>query len=177
MDTIPLVWNNHGREVSLFGSSLSRLPWAEATMVDYSVYTGLFLAALLAATIVPMQSEAVLVGLLLPGDYPVTGLLAVASCGNILGAAINWWLGRCIERFRHRSWFPVNEHRLSQSQHWYQRYGKWSLLLCWMPVIGDPLTVVAGVMREPFPVFLLIAGSAKILRYLVLAAITLGWLI
>jgi membrane protein YqaA with SNARE-associated domain len=145
-------------------------------MGDISVYAGLFMAALLAATIVPMQSEAVLVGLLLSGDYPVFGLLTVASCGNILGAALNWWLGRWIERFRHRSWFPVSEHRLSQSQRWYQRYGKWSLLFSWAPVIGDPLTVVAGVMREPFPVFLLIAGGAKILRYLVLTGITIGWL-
>lgn len=145
-------------------------------MITLSAYTGLFMAALLAATIVPMQSEAVLAGLLLTGDYPAVWLLAVASCGNILGAALNWWLGRFIERFRHRSWFPVREHRLSQAQQWYQRYGKWSLLLSWMPVIGDPLTVAAGVMREPFPVFLLIAGSAKILRYLVLTGITLGWL-
>jgi len=145
-------------------------------MLTLSAYTGLFTAALLAATIVPMQSEAVLAGLLLTGDYPAVWLLAVASCGNILGAALNWWLGRFIERFRHRSWFPVTDQRLNQAQRWYQRYGKWSLLLSWMPLIGDPLTVAAGVMREPFPVFLLIAGSAKILRYLVLAGITLGWL-
>lgn len=145
-------------------------------MGDVSVYTGLFMAALLAATIVPMQSEAVLVALLVGSDYPVLALLTVASCGNILGAAVNWWLGRWIERFRYRSWFPVSEYRLNQSQRWYRRYGKWSLLLSWAPVIGDPLTVVAGVMREPFLIFLLIAGSAKILRYLVLAGLTLGWL-
>ena len=145
-------------------------------MIDFSVYTGLFMAALLAATIVPMQSEAVLVGLLLTGDHPVALLLAVASCGNILGAVLNWWLGRFLERFRHCTWFPVSEHRLIQAQGWYQRYGKWSLLLCWMPIIGDPLTVVAGVMREPFPTFLLLAGSAKVGRYVVLTWITLGWL-
>lgn len=146
------------------------------SLFDLSVYSGLFAAALLAATIVPMQSEAVLVTLLLTGDYPTWLLLTVASCGNTLGAALNWWLGRGIEHFRDRSWFPVSAQRLSQSQQWYQCYGKWSLLLCWMPIIGDPLTVVAGVMREPFPIFLLIAGSAKILRYLALTGITLGWL-
>jgi membrane protein YqaA with SNARE-associated domain len=145
-------------------------------MIDYSIYTGLFMAAFLAATILPMQSEAVLVGLLLTGDYSPTVLLAVASCGNVLGAVLNWWLGRGLEQFRHRSWFPVSEQRLDQAQQWYQRIGKWSLLLCWMPVIGDPLTVVAGVMREPLPIFVLIAGGAKILRYLMLAAVTLGWL-
>lgn len=145
-------------------------------MVDLSLYTGLFMAALLAATILPMQSEAVLVGLLLTGDHSPLLLLAVASCGNILGAAINWWLGRGIERFRHRSWFPVRGKRLDQAQHWYHRWGRWSLLLSWAPIIGDPLTVIAGVMREPLPIFLLIAGSAKIMRYLVLAGLTLGWM-
>ncbi|ADW17469.1 SNARE associated Golgi protein-related protein [Desulfobulbus propionicus DSM 2032] len=143
-------------------------------LFDFSAYGGLFAAALLAATVVPMQSEAVLVGLLLTGDYPTWLLLAVAASGNILGAALNWWLGRGIERFRDRSWFPVSEQRLMQAQQWYQHYGKWSLLLCWMPIVGDPLTVIAGVMREPFPVFLLIAGTAKLLRYLVLAGVTLG---
>jgi membrane protein YqaA with SNARE-associated domain len=148
----------------------------EFSLLDLTVYGGLFATALLAATIVPMQSEAMLVGLLLSGDYPTWLLLAVASCGNILGAVLNWWMGRGIERFRGRPWFPVSEPRLLQSQQWYQRWGKWSLLLCWAPIIGDPLTVVAGVMREPFPIFLLIAGCAKLGRYLVLTGITLGWM-
>ena len=148
----------------------------DCSFLAFSVYSGLFTAAFLAATIVPMQSEAVLVGLLLTGDYPTSWLLTVASCGNILGAALNWLLGRSIERFRGRSWFPVSNHRRNQAQAWYQRYGKWSLLLSWAPIIGDPLTVVAGVMRESFPVFLMIAGGAKILRYLALAGLTLGWL-
>ncbi len=144
-------------------------------LIDCSVYGGLFMAALLAATVVPMQSEALLVGLLLNGNYPAEGLLLAASLGNILGAALNWGLGRFIEQFRYRSWFPVSEPRLAWAQIWYQRYGKWSLLLSWMPVIGDPLTVIAGVMREPFHLFLLIVGTAKVLRYLVLIAATLKW--
>lgn len=65
---------------------------------------------------------------------------------------------------------------MEQAQAWYHRYGRWSLLLCWAPVIGDALTVAAGVMREPFWIFLCIAGSAKLARYLVLAGLTLGWL-
>ena len=145
-------------------------------MFDLTAYTGLFLAALLAATIVPMQSEAVLVGLLLSGDYPATTLVAVASAGNILGAVFNWILGLGVERFRYRPWFPVSARRMEQAQGWYHRYGRWSLLLSWMPVIGDPLTVAAGVMREPFWSFLLIAGCAKLARYLALTGLTLGWL-
>ena len=144
-------------------------------MLATSALTGLFLASFLAATILPMQSEAVLVGLLLTGDYGVVALLTVASCGNILGSVCNWWLGRYLERFRHHSWFPASEHRLSQARQWYRRYGRWSLLLSWAPVIGDPLTVAAGVMREPLPIFLAIVSVAKIGRYLVLTAATLGW--
>lgn len=140
---------------------------------DLAVYAGLFLAALAAATILPMQSEAVLVGLLL-ADYSPGLLITVASVGNVLGSVINWLLGRGIERFRDRPWFPAGGAKLERAQRWYRRYGKWSLLLSWAPIIGDPLTVVAGVLREPIPMFLLVT-IAKIGRYLVLAAATLGF--
>ncbi|MFG1466336.1 YqaA family protein [Xanthobacter sp. DSM 24535] len=143
-------------------------------MADLAVYAGLFMAALAAATILPMQSEAVLVGLLL-ADYSPWLLITVASVGNVLGSVINWLLGRGIERFRDRPWFPASGAKLERAQHWYRRYGKWSLLLSWAPIIGDPLTVVAGVLREPFPMFLLLVTIAKIGRYLVLAAATLGF--
>jgi membrane protein YqaA with SNARE-associated domain len=143
-------------------------------MSALAVYSGLFLTALAAATILPMQSEAALVGLILTDAYPVWVLVAVASVGNILGSAINWLLGRGIERFRDRRWFPVKEAALERAQTWYRRYGKWSLLLSWVPIIGDPLTVVAGVLREPFPVFLVLVTIAKVGRYLVLASVTLG---
>ncbi|MDP3075407.1 YqaA family protein [Bradyrhizobium sp.] len=143
-------------------------------MTDLVAYAGLFLSALAAATMLPMQSEAVLVGLLV-ADYSPWLLIAVASVGNVLGSAINWLLGRGIERFRNRSWFPASEAGLQRAQSWYRRYGKWSLLLSWVPIIGDPLTVIAGVLREPFWVFLLLVAVAKTGRYLVLAAITLQW--
>ena len=64
---------------------------------------------------------------------------------------------------------------LARAEKWYRHYGKWSLLLAWVPIIGDPLTVVAGVLRETFWVFLLLVSVAKIGRYLVLAAATLGF--
>jgi len=143
-------------------------------MAALAVYSGLFFTALIAATILPAQSEAVLAGLLLAGDYPVWALIAVASAGNVLGSAINWLLGRGIERFRDRRWFPVKADALARAERWYHRYGRWSLLLSWAPFIGDPLTVVAGVLREPFPVFLALVTIAKVGRYLVLAAATLS---
>lgn len=141
-------------------------------MTDLAAYVGLFLAALIAATILPMQSEAVLVGLLL-ADYSPWLLIAVASVGNVLGSVVNWLIGRGLERFRARPWFPVNEAGLERAQRWYRRYGKWSLLLSRAPVVGDALTVVAGTLREPFRMFLLLVTIAKVGRYLVLAAVTL----
>ncbi|WPC05690.1 YqaA family protein [Pseudomonas benzenivorans] len=144
-------------------------------MLTLSAYFGLFLAALGAATLLPLQSEAVLAGLLLSDAYPVWALLAVASVGNVLGALINWLLGRYLEHFRHKRWFPLSERQLNRAQGWYGHYGYWSLLLSWAPFIGDPLTLAAGIMREPLWRFLLIVSLAKTGRYLVLAALTLGW--
>ncbi|MDQ2081755.1 YqaA family protein [Xanthobacteraceae bacterium Astr-EGSB] len=143
-------------------------------MTSLAVYAGLFFTALVAATILPMQSEAALVALLVGGAWPAWALVAVVSAGNVAGSVINWLIGRGIERFRDRRWFPVGPAALERAQRWYQRYGKWSLLLSWAPVIGDPLTVAAGVLREPFAMFLLLVTLAKVGRYLVLAAVTLS---
>ncbi|ANP86024.1 YqaA family protein [Rhizobium leguminosarum] len=145
-------------------------------MGDLAAYMGLFLVAFAAATILPFQSEAVLVGLLLTGNYPTALLVAVASAGNVLGSVANWLLGIGIERFKDRAWFPVSAQRLAQAQRWYQRYGKWSLLGSWLPIIGDPLTVIAGVLREPFWMFLFLVTIAKVSRYLVLTAVALSWM-
>ncbi|MDG0898659.1 DedA family protein [Pseudomonas sp. GD03721] len=143
-------------------------------MLELSGYLGLFLAAFGAATLIPMQSEAVLAGLLASGSYSVTMLLLVATAGNVLGSAANWLLGRYIEHFRHKRWFPVSDDKLARAQVAYHRYGRWSLLLSWVPIIGDPLTMIAGVMREPLWSFLLIVLLAKFSRYLALTAMTLG---
>ena len=142
-------------------------------MIELSVYAGLFFVALLSASILPLQSEAVLVGLLLSETHPVWLLLAVASTGNVLGSLVNWYLGKYLQHFQHRRWFQVKPDQLDKASRWYQKYGKWSLLLSWVPIIGDPLTVIAGVLREPFVPFLLLVTVAKVSRYLVLAGITL----
>jgi membrane protein YqaA with SNARE-associated domain len=140
----------------------------------FSAYAGLFLSALAAASLLPLQSEAVLVAMLLSEQYSVWLLVAIASLGNTLGSLINWGLGRYLERFRKRSWFPVNEKRLLKAQRFYHRFGRWSLLLSWMPIIGDPLTLMAGLMKERLEIFLLLVGAAKTARYIALALITLG---
>jgi membrane protein YqaA with SNARE-associated domain len=141
-------------------------------MAEFAAYLGLFVAALAAATILPMQSEAVLVGLLLTEEYSTLLLVAVASVGNVLGSVLNWFLGRGIERFRSRRWFPVGKGAMDRAQRWYHRYGRWSLLASWLPIVGDPITVVAGVLREPLPTFLLLVAVAKVGRYIAIALAT-----
>ncbi|MCM5555021.1 YqaA family protein [Pleomorphomonas sp. NRK KF1] len=143
-------------------------------MIDLAALAGLFLAALMAATVLPMQSEAALVALLVASTHPAWLLVAIAGLGNVLGSLVNWLIGRGIERFRDRPWFPVKPAALDRAQGWYRRYGKWSLLLSWAPIVGDPLTVVAGLAREPLPVFLALVTVAKVGRYAVLAAATLS---
>ncbi|WP_374684963.1 YqaA family protein [Mesorhizobium sp. J428] len=135
---------------------------------------GLFAIAFVAATILPAQSEIALVGLLIVGKQAPITLLIVATVGNVLGSVVNWLLGRWIEHFRQRRWFPVSEHALARATGWYRRWGRWSLLLSWAPIGGDALTVAAGVLREPFWSFLLLVTIAKAGRYVALAAITLG---
>lgn len=141
---------------------------------DLAAYFGLFTAAFLAATILPAQSEAVLALMIVAERYPVALLIGIASLGNVLGSVVNWGLGRGIEHYRDRRWFPVSPRTLDRAEHWYRRYGKWSLLASWVPIIGDPLTVVAGVLKVPFLTFLTLVTIAKTGRYLMLAFVTLG---
>lgn len=143
-------------------------------MPEVSAYIGLFFASLLAATIIPAQSEAILIALLLNDKYSPWLLVTVASAGNILGSVINWILGYSVQRLQHKKWFPLKPDKLERAVNWYRRYGRWSLLLSWVPIIGDPLTVAAGVLREKFSIFILLVSVGKIVRYIILAVVTLG---
>lgn len=152
-----------------------RAPYPGARRVSVlAACAGLFLAAFLAATLLPAQSEAVLAGLLLSTDTSPVLLVAVATAGNVTGSLVNYALGRGIERFRDRSWFPVPNRALARAQGWYARGGRWVLLLSWLPVVGDPLTFVAGVMKEKWWVFLLLVSLGKASRYVVLAWVVAG---
>ena len=132
---------------------------------------GLFSAAFLAATLLPAQSEAVLAAMVLGSAYSTALLLIVASVGNILGSCVNWWLGLQVERFRDRRWFPVSDQHLDRARETYAKWGWPSLLLSWAPIIGDPLTLVAGVMKEKFWRFVLVVSLAKTGRYLMIIAL------
>jgi membrane protein YqaA with SNARE-associated domain len=144
-------------------------------MLHLPDYLGLFGAAFLSATVLPFQSEAILFGMLLLEHYPTWLLVIVASLGNTLGSVVNWVLGRFIAHFEDARWFPVSRRQVAKAEAWYHEYGRWSLLLSWLPFVGDPLTIVAGMLREPFPVFLALVAVAKTARYVAVAAISLGW--
>lgn len=134
----------------------------------------MFGVAFAAATIFPAQSEFLLVGLLVAGAHDPWLVVAVASVGNTLGSCVNWVLGRWLRQFSGRRWFPVPEAALAKAEAFYNRWGWPSLLLAWAPIIGDPVTVVAGSLRVPFPLFLTLVAISKTGRYVLLALGTLG---
>ena len=128
-------------------------------------YAALAFSAFLAATLLPFSSEAVLVALVAAGPEDAWRLFAVATLANTAGSCVNWTLGRFLLHWRDRPWFPVSAGRLERAQAWFARWGHWSLLLAWLPVVGNPLTVAAGVMREGFGRFVLLVGLGKAARY------------
>ncbi|MCU0801074.1 MAG: DedA family protein [Rhodobacteraceae bacterium] len=130
--------------------------------------TGLFTAAFLAATPIPFQSEIVFIAAQAAAIAPVWLLIAVASVGNTLGSCVTFVIGRQITRFQHRGWFPATPAQMRRAQDWFQRWGRWSLLLSWAP-FGDAIVLASGVLRTPWPVFLSLVAIAKTGRYLALA--------
>ena len=137
-------------------------------------YALMFLVSFVSATLLPAQSEAVLVALIAEGQHSLWGLVATATMGNTLGSATNWLIGTCAHRITNKRWFPVSESRLHKAEAWYHTYGRWTLLLSWLPIIGDALTLAAGIFKEPFWSFFSLTCTAKLLRYLALAGIYLA---
>jgi membrane protein YqaA with SNARE-associated domain len=139
-------------------------------------YAGLFAAAFVAATILPAQSELLLGAMLVSGRFEIALLLAVATAGNVLGSIVNWLLGRYFAHHREKRWFPASPSTLARAEAWFARFGPAILLLSWVPVVGDPLTLVAGVLRMRFTTFLLVVTLAKGGRYLFLTFAVMSWL-
>jgi len=133
---------------------------------------GVFLSAFLAATILPFSSEIVLSALYGAGDSTAVLLLVVATTGNVLGSLVNWALGRYLLHWQDHKWFPFNVNQLCKASVWFQRYGVWILLLAWLPVVGDPLTFVAGLLRVNLWIFLILVTIGKAGRYIAVLWLT-----
>ena len=132
------------------------------------IYLSLFFISFLAATILPFSSELTLAGLISSSNYDNLLLLVVASFGNVLGSVFNWGLGFYARNLTIKKWFPFKETQIERSSKWFGKFGKWSLLFAWVPIVGDPLTFVAGLLRVKFFDFIILVAIGKVSRYLII---------
>ncbi len=132
------------------------------------IYISLFFISFLAATILPFSSEVTLATLIASSNYNNLLLLIFASLGNILGSVVNWVLGFYSRNLATKRWFPFKDKQIKKSSSWFNRFGKWSLLFTWIPIIGDPLTLAAGLLRVKFIEFLILVTIGKVSRYIVI---------
>lgn len=131
--------------------------------------TGLFVAAFLAATPIPFQSEIVFLALQATGSHSLVSLVVVASVGNTLGSCLTYAAGRGLGGDRLLRLARLTPEQAERARAWFARWGVWSLLLSWAPA-GDLIVLMSGVLRTPFMLFLALVAVAKTLRYIALAA-------
>ena len=132
------------------------------------IYISLFTVAFMVATIVPFGSEMYFATLLSLNKYNNLLLLIAASIGNVLGSVFNWVCGYYVNYFIKKPWFPIKKDKIVKGTEIFNKYGKWSLLLSWVPFIGDPITFVAGTLRFSLVPFLILVSIGKVGRYLVI---------
>ena len=132
------------------------------------IYISLFTVSFMVATIVPFGSEMYFATLLSLNKYNNFALLIAASAGNILGSVFNWICGYYVNYFIKKPWFPIKKENITKGTKIFNKYGKWSLLLSWVPFIGDPITFVAGTLRYPIIPFVILVSIGKVGRYLVI---------
>lgn len=135
-------------------------------------FPSLFLMSFLAATLVPIGSEWLLVALLLLKKDPIA-VVAIACAGNYLGALTTYWIGLYGGTFLRERVLRLDERQTGRAFRFYRRFGVYSLLLSWLPVIGDPLCLVGGVLRVQFLRFSLLVFAGKLARYAAVAWLTL----
>jgi membrane protein YqaA with SNARE-associated domain len=140
-----------------------------------AAYAALFISAFTSATLLPGSSEAALLTLLAVEHGEPAILVVVATAGNLLGSLVNWVLGRFFSALRDCRWFPIDDQSYRRATDWFARYGVWSLLLSWLPVIGDPLTVAAGALRVGLLRFILLVLIGKAARYLFIVGAYFWW--
>ena len=135
-------------------------------------YLGLFFAAFLAATILPLSSEIVLSALLLNGLSP-TALVVIATFGNVLGSLVNYVLGYWTSFGVIKKWLKISEEELVRAEHRFVKYGVFSLCFAWVPIIGDPLTFIAGILRINLWLFVILVAVGKFMRYILISYLML----
>lgn len=134
-------------------------------------YPAVFVLSFLAATLIPLGSEWLLVLMLIKGYDPASSVLT-ATAGNTLGACTTWLVGRYGGDWLLARLFHISDQQRRRAEVWYQHYGILSLLFSWLPVVGDPLCLVGGLLKIRFLMFLLLVGVGKLLRYAVVAWLT-----
>jgi membrane protein YqaA with SNARE-associated domain len=135
-------------------------------------YFGLFVAAFLAATILPLSSEVVLSILLFNGLSPIA-LVAVATVGNVLGSLTNYGLGYWASIAYIKKWLKMSEEEFVRAEQRFAKYGLFSLCFAWVPIVGDPITVIAGFLRIRLLWFVVLVTIGKLLRYIVVSYLAL----
>lgn len=133
----------------------------------------LFLSAFLAATIFPAQSEILLSAMIIANKSNYILLLLTATLGNVLGSIVNWLMGIYVVRFKDKRYFPLSDKKMQKYSNLYRKWVKSSLLLAWLPIIGDPLTIVAGIFRTNIWQFILLVTIGKLARYIFVAFVSL----
>lgn len=132
----------------------------------------LFFGAFLAATILPFSSEVMLVAALKTDEHSTAALVGIATGGNVMGALVNWGLGRYLMHWVEHRWFPFSQKQIDKASMRFNKYGIWSLLLSWVPILGDPLTFIAGALSVRILPFLILVTIGKAARYAFI-----GWVV
>ena len=143
-------------------------------MSSIEVYVILFASSFSSSKILPGHSELTLTAFITQREYETIYLIIVTSIGNVLGSIVNWYLGLYFIKFKNKKWFPFNEKNMNNSSKWFLKYGKWSLLLSWVPFVGDGLTLIAGVLKVPLYEFVLLVTVAKVTRYVFVAMMAIS---
>lgn len=141
------------------------------TLAAYG-YPALFALSFLASTMLPLGSEWLLVALLVQKHDPLIAIL-IATAGNYLGACTSYAIGIYGGDFLIKKLLRIGDAERSRAERFFAAYGSWSLLLSWLPVIGDPLCLAGGVLKIPFTRFSILVASGKALRYSAVAWLTL----
>lgn len=142
-------------------------------------YLALFMTSLVAGTVLPFlpaSSEMAMAGLIAAGSGVPVLLVTAAIVGNFTGASLNYLIGRNIARLCGRRWFPISPDVLQRTTEWFRHYGVWLLLMCWLPMAGDAITVVAGLLRADLRLFLLLTAAGKAFGHVAVAS-GVSWIV